>query len=277
MHRELQVALDLARRAGEEILHFDPLAHPVEEKEHDEGPVTAADRNADRIIRDGLIRAFPNDALLSEETPDDLARLTSERLWLVDPLDGTRQYVLGIKEFAVLIGLAVGGRAVLGVIHLPAEDLTWFAAMGEGAFRQRGDGKPVRVELDPLPADRERLVITLSRSHAGARTRRVAEALGAGHVISSGSVGRKAALVLAGEADVYVSLGNRSRHWDACAPDAVLHEAGGEFRTARGERLAYNTEFTQNRSGLMACRRGLLERVVSAVESVLDPREPGDA
>ena len=268
MQRELEVAVELAHRAGVEILRSFGTAFPVEFKPGDEGPVTEADRGADRLIREGLSAAFPDDAILSEETPDDLTRLGTERLWLVDPLDGTRQFVEALPEFAVMIGLAIRGRPVLGVVHVPPERRTVFGAEGYGVDLLDLQGwRPLAPLPEGVPPDRGP-VVTLSRSHAGSRTREVARRLGASRIVASGSVGRKVMLLLTGEADLYVTLGRRSRHWDACAPDALMRLAGGVFTDVRGRAVSYNTEATTNRSGMLAARRALLERTVEAIAAV---------
>jgi 3'(2'),5'-bisphosphate nucleotidase len=270
---ELDVARDLARRAGEEILRVRAAGFEVVEKSGDEGPVTIADHRADHIIRTGLGARFPNDSLLTEETPDDLARLGRRRVWIVDPLDGTRQFVQRGTEFAVMIGLAIDGRAVLGVVHLPCEDLTYVAAEGQGAREIDGVGKSRLLRLDPLPEDPAKIVVAVSRSHCNSRTRAVVEALGA-VAVPSGSVGRKAALVASGQADLYINMGGRSRHWDACASDALVRAAGGAFLDAAGRPILYNTEQTRNRSGLLACRSGLVDRVVAESRRVRGGHEP---
>jgi 3'(2'), 5'-bisphosphate nucleotidase len=276
MQRELEVAVELAHCAGIEILRAFGTEFPVEFKPGDEGPVTEADRRADRLIRDGLAEAFPSDAILSEETPDDLGRLGTDRLWLVDPLDGTRQFVDGVPEFAVMIGLAVRGRPVLGVIHVPPERRTVFGAAGHGVELLDPLGwRPLPPLPEGIPAGRGP-VVTLSRSYAGSRTREVARRMGASRIVASGSVGRKALLVLAGEADIYVTLGRRSRHWDACAPDALMRLAGGVFCDVRGREVSYNTEGTTNRSGMLAGRRALLEPALKAIAAVV-PAAPLEA
>ncbi len=276
MQRELEIAVELARRAGDEIQRAFGTAFAVDFKPGDEGPVTESDRRADRLIRDGLAEAFPGDAILSEETPDDLGRLGTRRLWLVDPLDGTRQFVDAVPEFAVMIGLAVEGRPVLGVIHLPPERRTVFGAEGHGVELLDPQGwRPLAPLPDGIPEGRGP-VVALSRSHAGSRTREVARRLGASRIVASGSVGRKAMLVLTGEADLYVTLGRRSRHWDACAPDALMRLAGGVFTDVRGRAVPYNTEATTNRCGLLAARRALLAGAVEAVAAVV-PEAPAAA
>ena len=269
MPRELDVAIDLARRAGDAILKVRSGEFVVEDKGAGEGPVTIADRQADALIRAGLEAAFPSDALLSEEHPDDLARLGQDRVWIVDPLDGTRQFVQRGTEFAVLIGLAVAGRATVGVVHLPCDEVTYAAADGIGAFEIDAAGRRRRITLAPAPPHADELTVVVSREHYSRRTRRAVDLLRPTQLIASGSVGRKAALIAAGHADVYVTMGGRSRHWDACASEVVVREAGGAFRDARGGELVYNTEMTHNACGLLACRAALLNRTVAAVEAAL--------
>jgi 3'(2'),5'-bisphosphate nucleotidase len=262
--RELEVALELAREAGEAVLASFGRGVSVERKDGDE-PVTEVDRAADALVRRGLIAAFPDDAILSEETPDDLERLKHRRLWLVDPLDGTQQYVDGVAEFAVMIGLAVEGLPVVGVVHLPAERESFIAARGVGCFRVDGHGRrePVRVSQDP-PDERGPMLV-VSRSHYGRRTAEVVERLSPRRLLRSGSVGRKAVMVARGEADAYFTLGQQSSHWDACAPDVVVREAGGVFLDGAGERITYNTAEIRNTNGLIACRETVAQRVITAV------------
>ena len=275
MNRELETAIRLARGAGELALAVQRGEFEVVEKANDEGPVTIADRRADRHIREGLHAAFPGDALLTEETPDDLSRLAARRVWIVDPLDGTKQFVQRAGEFAVMIGLAVEGRAALGVVHLPADGRTFAGAVGEGTYEILKDAAPRRIVLPEMPDVEGRLILALSRNRAGARTARLVEELAPNAVVVSGSVGRKAALVLAGRADAYVSLGKRSRHWDACAPDALITAAGGFFGDAYGREKIYNTAETQNTTGLLACRRGLVARIARAANAALAASRAG--
>ena len=254
--RELDVAIELAREAGRSILDVYAEGVEVERKDGHE-PVTIADRRADALIRRGLIDAFPADGLLSEETPDDLERLTRRRLWLVDPLDGTKQFIKNIPEFSVMIGLAVEGHAVLGVVHMPVENVTYAAAEGSGCRRIDAEGRAEKLEMRPFEGKLGEARYVMSRSIEGSRTGRVLNAISSAPALHSGSVGRKAALVARGEADAYFTLSTRSRHWDACAAEVIVREAGGVFLTALGEKTVYNTENIRNHQGLMACRRGL--------------------
>jgi len=273
---KLAIAVKLALDAGREILKLYRREMQVDQKA-DEGPVTAADRSADRLIREGLRASFPEDAVLTEESPDRLDRLSSRRLWIVDPLDGTRQFVKGVDEFAVMIGLAIDGVPRLGVVHLPAERLTYAGADGEGVFEIDASGSRRPVEIEPWNGGREPIAVAVGRSSAGSRTCRVVEALGSTRIVRSGSVGRKAMLIMSGQADAYFTLGTRSRHWDSCAPEALIRLAGGRFTDTTGRGIVYNTEQTRNERGLLACRRGLTGSVVAAVRSVAGPSTDGSS
>lgn len=266
---ELAVARPLAETAGRLILEVFAGEFDVEHKPF-EGPVTIADRRADELIRNRLAREFPDDAILSEETPDDVSRLHRRRLWLVDPLDGTRQFVARLPEFAVMIGLAIDGHAALGVVHLPAERLTCAGIVGVGAWSWRDDGPAQVLTLPALGGAAPRRA-AVSRHHAGGRVERIIDRLAA-VAVPSGSVGRKAALVALGAVDLYVTLGERSQHWDACAPEALVRAAGGFFGTSRGETITYNTAATRNRDGLVACRAGLRTEVLDAIRLVVGER-----
>ena len=122
LHHELDVAIRLARQAGEAILEHYQTGLAVHKKEGDE-PVTLADRVADDLIVRGLRAAFPHDGLLTEESDDDPSRLEKERVWIVDPLDGTTEFISGTGDFSVQIALTVAGRPVLGVVYQPTADL----------------------------------------------------------------------------------------------------------------------------------------------------------
>ncbi|MDQ7006746.1 MAG: 3'(2'),5'-bisphosphate nucleotidase CysQ [Acidobacteriota bacterium] len=273
MKRELEVALEAAMAAGREVSRIYREGFDVRQKGA-EGPVTTADLRADEVIRQILGSAFPDDAQLSEERPDDPARMGRSRLWLIDPLDGTHQFVDRIGEFAVMIGLALEGRSVLGVVHLPEEQLTLAALEGAGAFVVEASGHRRFLELEPWSPALGAPRVTVSRSHAGPRTRQVLDRLQPSRVLRSGSVGRKACLVALGRADAYFSLGRRSSHWDACAPEIIVREAGGVFLQADGRPFRYNLADVRNRQGLLAARPGLASTILEAATSSFEPGVP---
>ncbi len=143
--RELTRALELARIAGTEVVRLRNGELTVEMKPGDE-PVTVADRRASELIVEGLLAAFPADALISEELPSELATLAKHRVWLVDPIDGTKDFIRGGDGFAVMIGLSIDGVPAVGVVHQPTIDRTFFVTPDGGAHMlDKGELKPLVV------------------------------------------------------------------------------------------------------------------------------------
>ena len=259
--RELDVARALARDAAAPVLEVYATDFEVFQKAGKE-PVTLADRAASRLIVAGLRAAFPGDAVLSEEEADSAARIGAERVWIVDPVDGTKEFISRNGEFSIMIGLAAAGVAVVGAVYLPASGRMFSGAAGAGAF----DGeRPIRVSAVARPAE-ARLVV--SRSHRGRLTDPFKAALGVVHETPSGSVGIKAGLIAAGEADLYVNPSSKSRLWDGCAPDAVLSAAGGRFTDLDGRPLAYGGAELYNKRGILASNGLLHDDALRAAAAV---------
>src|SRR5262245_32761208 len=211
MERELEVAKQLAREAGKILLQFYATDTEVQWKGHDD-PVTAADRAANEMIVRELQRHFPNDAVLSEEAPDDTARLQKERVWMVDPMDGTKQFIERIDEFAVMIGLALAGEPRVGVVYNPATDRLFYAATGLGAYVEEG-WSTKRLHVSPL-GDTTQMVAAMSRSHHSPTVDCIRAVLGVKGELRSGSVGLKLGLIADGRAHVYIHTGARTNQWD---------------------------------------------------------------
>ena len=249
--RELGVAISLARRAGAAALeHYGGKLHIVHKSEN-EDPVTQADHAANDVIVAGLEREFPADGLLSEETLDTVRRLSRARVWVIDPLDGTKGFIAGNGDFAVQIGLAEDGESVLGVVYQPVPDLLHYAARGTGAWVERPDAEPERLRVS-AETEFTRMRLAASRDHHSPRMSAVMRALGLSEEVRRGSVGIKTGLIVERQCDLYVHLSPRTKHWDTCAPEAILREAGGRLTDLWGEPLQYNTEDVQNRNGLVA-------------------------
>ncbi|MBM5815993.1 MAG: 3'(2'),5'-bisphosphate nucleotidase CysQ [Cyanobacteria bacterium K_Offshore_surface_m2_239] len=273
---------------GETPPHGFPPALTVEEG--GEGPVSAADLAVNRWLLDGFAAAFPQApwSLLSEETAKEwLAAgqpIASEWLWLLDPLDGTRDFLQGTGEYAVHLALVRGRRPVLGLILLPEPEELWIGLLadreGDGGARdaawcERPDGSshPPRLSARRQAAD---LVLVASRSHRDQRLDQVVEALGIGSSRAMGSVGGKVATILRGETDVYLSLSGKTapKDWDMAAPEAVLSAAGGAFSHADGRPLLYNAGDGLQAGCLIAshgvAHSELCERAASAMDRI-DP------
>lgn len=231
---------------GEQPPHGFPKALSVDDG--GEGPVSAADLAVNQWLLDGLSAAFPNAGwtLLSEETAKEQLTegeaLPAEWLWILDPLDGTKDFLQGTGEYAVHLALVRGQRPVLGVVLLPEADELWFGVVGQGAWCEdrQGQRSPVRFSERTELSD---LILVASRSHRDDRLEQLITALGLGGSKAVGSVGCKVATILRGETDLYVSLSGRSapKDWDMAAPEAVLLAAGGRFTHADSSALTYNT------------------------------------
>lgn len=262
MEKELEIARRLAREAGRILLDFYERGAQVQWKGHDD-PVTAADHAANEMLVRELARHFPDDAILSEEFPDDPARLEHERVWMVDPMDGTKQFIERIGEFAVMIGLAIDGAARLGVVYHPTPDRLFYGATGAGAFVEEGwSTKRLRVAATNDPAQ---MVAAMSRSHHNPRVDAICASLGVTQKLRSGSVGLKFGLIADARAHLYVHLGNRTNQWDTCGPEAILRAAGGVVTDTRGEPLPYNQPELRNLHGIVASNGQLHEQLLATI------------
>jgi 3'(2'), 5'-bisphosphate nucleotidase len=208
----------------------------------------AGDAGANQLIIAALRRHRPEDGLLSEESPDDGARLARSRVWIVDPLDGTREYVAGRNDWAVHVGLAIDGVAVVGGVMTP----------GRGLFRSDQVAPPV---FDP--ARRPIMLVSRSRPPEGAEA--IAAAVGA-KLIAQGSAGAKAMAVVAGDADIYFHAGGQ-HEWDNCAPVAVAVAAGLHASRCDGAPLVYNRR-SPFMPDLLICRPDLAEPLLAAIASL---------
>ena len=271
LEKELATAVDLARQAGVAILDFYENGFEVEEKicagNYSE-PVTIADRTASRIIVEGLGEAFPHDGILSEEEPDDARRLTKNRVWIIDPLDGTQGFVEKNGDFAVQIGLAENGEAILGVVFLPLENVLYYASRNDGAFMIETGEQPKRLQVSGI-TDFSEMNLAVSRSHRSPKMSRVMREFGLRGEIKRGSVGLKVGLIARQTADLYVHFSPRTKHWDTCAPEIILREAGGNLTDIFGERIVYNTADVHNHNGALASNGAAHAQVVSSLKPLL--------
>ena len=244
----------IARAAGEAIMEV-YRGHIEVERKDDDSPLTVADLAANQVIQSNLSKLSPDLPVISEESAslDYSIRSTWRRYWLVDPLDGTREFIKRNDEFTVNIALIEEGKPVLGVVYAPALGLMYSASADTGAIKQQGTAAPTPIRARPLNAASP--VIAGSRSHAGEKMetflRQVEARLGAPKLLSLGS-SLKICLVAEGEADVYPRLGPTSE-WDTAAAQAVLECAGGSIVDREGYALRYNTKESLLNPEFFAC------------------------
>lgn len=248
----LEVMKEAAREAGAAILAVYDTDFSVEHKA-DDSPLTLADRQANEIILPHLARAFPDVAVLSEESRDDRNRLKERYCFIVDPLDGTKEFVSRNGQFTVNIALVFDGTPVAGVIYVPVTGKLYYAAQGLGAYsKERPESEPRRLKVSDRLSD---LIWVGSRSHSAEKE----AALIDGHrslirdVQSAGS-SLKGCLVAEGNADVYYRFG-LTCEWDTAAMQCIAEEAGGIFRQTDGTPMTYNRENTLNEKGFYIVNR----------------------
>ena len=210
----------------------------------------AGDAAANAFLCEALRRERPDDGLLSEEEKDNPARLNKRRVWIVDPVDGTREYGEARGDWAVHVALAIDGVATIGAVALPGLDLVL-----------RSD------QPQPLPPGAPIPRMLVSRSRPAREALAIAELLGA-ELVPMGSAGAKAMAVVRGEAEIYLHTGGQYE-WDSCAPVAVAAAHGLHVSRADGAPLVYNQPDT-HMPDLLICRPEWAERVLTAMRSLAD-------
>jgi len=229
--RLLQEALSAAREAGCLIRARYRSAYEVWDKSP-ENPITTADLEADRHLRAQLTAAAPDAGWLSEETADDLKRLDQRCTWVVDPLDGTQEFIQGLDQFAVSVGLVENGRPLLGVVYNPATGETFAGIVGEGLTY---NGRPSRPLSARTQLHGARVLVSDTEVREGMWARYQERVT----LEQVGSAAYKLARVAAGLADAYVSL-KPKREWDTCAGAALLLAAGGRVTDLDGKEIRFN-------------------------------------
>lgn len=239
---ELRIAKKAAIDAGEVIAqYYKKQSYSVTHKS-DHQPLTEADLAANSIIKEALRSAFPSYGWLSEEDVDNLARFETDHLWVIDPLDGTKDFIHQNPEFAVSIALVFNKEPVVGVVYNPITKELFWAEKNHGAFC--GD-KPLSVS--DLPANKPSLIVSMSEHKRGEWTDYESHFA----ITPTGGCAYKMAKVARGDADGTFTLSPKSE-WDICAGHIIIEEAGGIVTHLDGDRIQYNQEITKL-NGLIYC------------------------
>jgi len=253
------------RLAGKEILKLYKDNLLVSKKE-DQSPVTEADLKSEHIIQEGLSPfGYP---ILSEETEDNLNRMKSERVWIVDPLDGTRDFIDKTDEFSVMIGLAEKGLPIAGFVYQPAGDKLYYALKGTGAYLQIGNGPAQKIHVS-LTESLPQSILVASRIHFSEAIQKAAKKMNC-QIKRVGSNGVKMCMVAEGKADIFFNPTDRMGQWDICAPQIIVEEAGGVVTGIQGERLVYNQKNPKNPFGIAVSNAKLHHRMINILESEND-------
>jgi len=237
LEKLIEPVVALAAEAGQAILKVYATDFDVQEKS-DESPLTQADLASHRSIVAGLARLTPDIPIISEEEGLPPFEIRSQwlRYWLIDPLDGTKEFVSRNGEFTVNIALVDAHRPVLGVVHVPVQQKTYVGCEGRGAELREGNGAPEPIRV--VTQSRQPVRVVGSRSHRGASLDAYLDRLGETDLVPMGS-SLKFCVVAEGHADIYPRLGPTSE-WDTAAAQAVVEQAGGRVLQLDGKPLAYN-------------------------------------
>ena len=240
---DLNIALEASKGAGDIIMKYYKHDYEIKEKGY-HNPVTTADNEADEFLKKTLLDAKPDYGWLSEETVDSEERLTKKKVWIVDPIDGTKEFIEGVPQFVVSIGLVDNGKPVVGILHNPATNETFYASHGCGSFLNEE-----RFEVTKKDSIKEMTILN-SRSE----TRR-----GLWEPFKNsfkrlepiGSVAYKMGLTAVGKADIFATLRPKNE-WDVCAGVCLINEAGGKSINLNGQELEFNKEKTLIEPGIIA-------------------------
>jgi 3'(2'), 5'-bisphosphate nucleotidase len=228
---------------------------------------TEADRASQDLILTHLSAAFPDDALCAEEGTPALrgAKREGRRLWVVDPIDGTRGFVMKNGEFSVMIGLVEDGRVVVGVVSEPALSRVTYAAIGNGCWVRAGNGSPARCSVTRTESLSDAVLV---QSHAKkGETPWPVTSLKPRSVVETYSAGVKLAMVARGEVDLYVNTYPNFSDWDICAGDLLVTEGGGAVTEIAGTPVRYGTLGNAQRGGLLATNGRLHSAAVAALRN----------
>lgn len=245
--KELEAAKDAAVQAGKAIMNiYQKADQTVVEYKSDQSPLTIADREANKIIVDYLRKKFPQYAILSEEEKDQKSRLENDFCFVVDPLDGTKEFLKRNGQFTVNIALAYKHESVMGVIYVPVTGELYYAAKDYGAFVERTDGQTTKLSVSDH-TDIDLLRVVMSNSHGCEEMDALIEKYHLTNFVKVGS-SLKGCMVASGEADVYYRF-NPTMEWDTAAMQCIAEEAGAVFRQMDGSIMTYNREDSRNSKG----------------------------
>ncbi len=250
--KELSAAIEAGLKAKEKILEIYHQKFEVEIKE-DNSPVTIADKTADKIIREYLHEMFPTHAFLTEESTDDLNRLNNDFVWIVDPVDGTKDFVAKDDQFTTNIALAYKHELVVGVVIAPALDEIYYASKGNGSYFKKGNSEAVRIHVNDKVEDLTMLtsVFHFTKDEQEFIDRHQDKIK---HVMKRGS-SLKPCAIAHGLAEITFRSSPNTKEWDTAACQIVVTEAGGIFVEPSGKEIRYNREDVYNRNGYIVVNR----------------------
>lgn len=250
-NRDLEILRQAVRQAGQQVLRLAAEGFETHIKK-DRSPVTTADLAVNQILHERLLTAFPHDAWLSEESPDSPRRLENKRVWIIDPIDGTKYFMRGIPQYAISVALVESHQPVVAAVYNPATDELFSAARGMGAWLNG-----LSIHVTPVCAGRPVVLVNPPALERGIF--RAIEA--AAECRPMGSIAYTLAQVAAGRADATLNLDGLNE-WDVAGGVLLVEEAGGMVMDRNGSPLSFNQPSTTIR-GILAANKDLLDRLLT--------------
>jgi len=253
---ELDIAIEAAKEAGNAILEIYQRNFEISKKK-DDSPITEADLKSNEIIKEILSQT--EHAILSEEDKDDQSRLSKDTIWIVDPLDGTSDFIDKTGEFTVMIALIKNKKPILGIIGWPTEKIFFVAQKGSGAFRYSND-EWRKISVTTL-AELSKCRVVGSRHHLSDKEKLFIKKLGVKDFTSIGS-SLKVGKISSGEAEAYITTTNKMKEWDSAASYCIISEAGGKMTDMLGNDITYNNKEVFHQNGILVTNGLIHDKIV---------------
>ena len=261
---ETNLAIEAAMKAGKAVIEVYKNNFSYQVKD-DNSPITEADIKSNEIIQE--ILSITNIPILSEESVDNLVRLKHEKIWIIDPLDGTSDFVEKTGEFTIMISLVQSSKPILGVIYWPTEDKLYVAQKNKGAY-ELFSGHWKKLNVNNI-SNLEKCHAVISRHHLSESDKKFIKKLNLLEFNQKGS-SLKVLDICSGEAEVYLTTTNKIKQWDTCASYCLISESGGKITSMYGEDLEFNTELINHENGLLVTNGLIHNKIVKKYSEFLN-------
>ena len=262
---ETNLAIEAAMKAGKAVIEVYKNNFSYQVKD-DNSPITEADIKSNMIIQKAL--STTNIPILSEESVDNLARLKCEKIWIIDPLDGTSDFIEKGGEFTIMISLVQSSKPILGVIYWPTEDKLYVAQKNQGAY-ELFSGHWKKLNVNNI-SNLEKCHAVLSRHHLSESDKKFIKKLNLLEFNQKGS-SLKVLDVCSGKAEVYLTTTNKIKQWDTSASYCLISESGGKMTSMNGEDLEFNTELINHKNGLLVTNGLVHNKITNEYSKFLNP------
>jgi len=268
LEKELEIVKKVIKEAGNAALSYygEKSDNKVEIKgtEGNQSPVTDADLAAEKVIIEG-VKQFGY-GILSEETLDDKSRYENDRIWVIDPLDGTKDFIQQTGEFSIIIGLIEDGYPIMGIIYQPVDKLLYYAIKDQGAYLETEGGKTSLLKVSNVKIIEE-MKMFISRNHLMTHEQKFINKFKI-KTISCGSAGIKICKLAKQDAEIYVNSSDRTGEWDICAGDIIIQEAGGIITDLDGNKFKYNRKNSINKNGFLVSNGKNHEKILNELNQL---------